>query len=406
MSFSTFFYPKKNKKNKNNEVPIYCRISTSGKDRVEYYTKIKVDETLWLPQPKRAPNGMTMYIKGSTEKIKSYNKTLNLIEAKIQQKYNDLIGEETIVTAAELKESLTGYNKPDKYTIMYFLEKVFEGRDTHKSRKTVRAHINNLKQFLQREYRVDDIPITALLQKKYLGIDAMLAEWGRSEKGWSKIYANGALNIIRAAVNIAVRQHYITYNPITYRLKLKKSDIKQRETLSFSEVKLLEEYPFARERFDRARDVFLFQAYTGLAYIDVLTLRKENISKGINGQNWIIKKREKTKSLAKIPLIEKAQAILDKYGNYFENKLLPVVDNTAYNRSLEKMMVMLGIDKHITSHCARHTFATLMRESGSDLNNLKQIVAHSHTSMTEHYAQLTSETLVDEVGKFEKKLGT
>lgn len=407
MSFSIFFFPKKSKKDKNGNIPIYCKISTSGKDRAEYFTKIKVDEKLWLATPKRASNGSIDYIKGSAEKIKNYNKTLNLIEAKVQKKYNDLIEEDAIITASDLKDALTGASKPTQYTILYFLEKTLDGRKTKRSKTGLRTHINNFKLFLKEEFKVQDIPVKALPQKKYLGLGAKLVEWGE-KRGWAKIYAKVCLNAIKSAVNLAVDQHYLEYNPIRYKLKLKNSDINKREILSFSEVKRLEEFSFSRKGFERTKDVFLFQLYTGLSYIDVLKLRKEHIVKGIDGRNWIVKDREKTKNTARIPLIDKAQAIIDKYKHLqqIEGKLLPVVHNCAYNRSLQKMMPMVKIEKHITSHCARHTFATLMRESGSDLSNIKQIVAHSKTSMTEHYAKLTPGTLSEEISKLEKKLGS
>ena len=405
MSFSVLFFPKKAKKNKKNEVPVYCRISTSSKDKVEYFTKIKIDEKLWLSPPKSAPNGSINYIKGSAEKIKDYNKTLNLITSTIQKKYNALIEEGAIITASELKEALTSSNKPNQYTIIYFLEKVFDGRETKKSKKTVRTHINNFKVFIKEEYKTNDIPVKALLQKKYLGLGARLAEWGTQRKGWSRIYTKGLLTAIKGAVNLAVDLHYLEFNPIRYKLKLKNSDITHRDTLSFSEVGLIEQATFKRKGLERVRDVFLFQIYTGLSYIDVLNLREEHIGKGIDRKNWIFKKREKTKTPAKIPLIDKAQAILDKYA-YLESKCLPVVNLTLYNRCLKQIMVIVDIEKHITSHCARHTFATLMRESGSDLSNIKQIVAHSKTSMTEHYAKLTPGTLAEEMNKLEKKLGS
>ena len=141
-----------------------------------------------------------------------------------------------------------------------------------------------------------------------------------------------------------------------------------------------------------------------MAYVDVLTLRSEYINKGSDGRNWIIKKRQKTLSIAKIPLIDKAQALLDKY-DFLEDKMLPVIHLVAYNRNLKEIMNILNIEKNISSHCARHTFATLMRESGSDLANIKQIVAHSNIAMTEHYAQLTPGTLAAEMNKLEEKLG-
>lgn len=404
MSFSIFFYLKKGKRNKHNEVPIYCRISTSSKDRVEYYTKIKVIEQIWLSSPKRASNGMTQYIKGSIEKIKNYNKTLNLIESKIQQKYNDLMTENAIITATELKNALTGLDKQENYTLIYFFEKLRDNREKVSSKTVLSTYIKKVQEFLSDEYKISDIPVKALLQKKYLGLGAKFTDWGQKQ-GWRKTYVKEVLTTIKAAVNLAVDLHHIEYNPIRYKIRLKKSDFKHKEVLSFNEVQQLESAKWTRIGLEQSCDVFLFQIYTGLAYVDALHLRREHIIKGIDGRSWIIKKREKTLVTAKIPLIEKAQNILIKYS-HLPDKLLPVIHLVSYNRNLKEIMRLLSIDKNISSHCARHTFATLMRKSGSDLSNIKQIVAHSQTSMTEHYAQLTSNTLIEEMDKLERKLGT
>lgn len=404
MSYSISFFLRKNKKDQNDQTPIYCRISTSTKDKAEYFTKIKINEVLWLASPKPAPNGNINYIKGSTEKIKNYNKTLNLITSKVQKKYNDLIEEGAIITASELKEVLTSIHKQDKYTIIYFLEKIVENRQTKRSKITVINYLNRFKEFICDEYKVDDIPVKALLQRKYLGLGAKLADWGKKRK-WSKIYIKAMLSVIKGAVNIAVDGHHLEYNPIRYKVKIKKNDVKKRQVLSFQEVEWVENLILKYKGQERARDIFLFQVYTGLSYTDVLNLRRKHISKKANGQYWILKRREKTDVMAKIPLISKAVAILDKYS-YLGERCLPVVDNSVYNKSIRKAIAKTDINKHITSHCARHTFATLMRESGSDLSNIKQIVAHSNTAMTEHYAQLTPKTISEEVNKLEKKMGS
>jgi|GEM_PF-2167116 len=403
MSFSTSFFLKKQKKDKNNTVPIYCRISTGAQDRVEYYTKIRIDPVLWLKQPKRYGNGMTQYIKGSIEKIKSYNKTLNLIESKIQEKYNQLLAEGTDITADELKSLLIN-KESDKATLISMMEKLRERRNTSSSKKTIDYYITAIQLFLRHKYKVDDVDVRALNQRKYRGLGAELVEWGKQKK-WSQLYTKSILDIVKSAVNIAIEFYYIDNNPIRYSFSIKSSEVKQKDTLTFQEVISLEKASFSKKHLLHTRDVFLFQIYTGLSYIDVKTLRKEHITRGIDGKNWIIKKREKTKSVAKIPLIDKAQDLLDKYF-VLEGQVLPVVHRSAYNRNLKTMATLLDIKKSLSSHCGRHTFATLMRESGSDLSNLKQIVAHSQASMTEHYAKLTPGTLSEEMDKLEKKMGS
>lgn len=407
MSFSILFYLKKGKKDKHNTLPVYCRISTSSNDRVEYYTKIRVAEKSWLSPPKRLSNGSIQYIKGSAERIKAFNGTLNTIEAKIQQKYAELLKADEDITAHELKLALSNADQSDSITLLTMMAKHCEKSNKKATKDNIQNFTKITQRFLVEHYKLNDVTLTALCQKKFGGFGARFVDWGE-QQNWSALYIRQVINTVKAAVNIAVEFRYIESNPIKYKVKLKNGEQKKRETLSFEEVEKLETLHLTTKALARSRDVFLFQVYTGLAHIDMRNLRKEHLNKGIDGRNWIFKNREKTNTLAKIPLVTKAQQLLDKYANHNlpKGRLLPVTDRSPYNKNLKLIMKLAGIEKVISSHSARHTFATLMRESGSDLNNLKQIIAHSNSSMTEHYAQLTPDTLVSEMVKLEKKLGS
>ena len=124
----------------------------------------------------------------------------------------------------------------------------------------------------------------------------------------------------------------------------------------------MEELELSDLGFHRVRDCFVFACYTGLSYVDVKVLRPEQIVIGIDGGEWIFTKREKSKTAVKIPLLAKAKEILLNYSeaNYGVERdlLLPVYSNQKCNAYLKKIITKCEIDKKISFHSARHTFAT------------------------------------------------
>lgn len=115
-------------------------------------------------------------------------------------------------------------------------------------------------------------------------------------------------------------------------------------------------------RIESVRDTFVFCCFTGLAFIDVQTLRRTDISTDSDGRMWIRKTREKTDELSIIPLLEVPKSIMDKYENHptvlSKGVVLPVMSNQKVNAYLKELADLAKISKHLTSHIARHTFYT------------------------------------------------
>lgn len=119
---------------------------------------------------------------------------------------------------------------------------------------------------------------------------------------------------------------------------------------------------FGTERLNYVRDIFLFSCYTGLAYVDVYQLRRSDIITGVDGSKWIVTTRQKTESAARLPLLPAALAIMSKYENdpkcVNKDLVLPVLTNQKMNSYLKEIADGCRINKNLTFHIARHTFAT------------------------------------------------
>lgn len=146
------------------------------------------------------------------------------------------------------------------------------------------------------------------------------------------------------------------------------------------------------------RDVFAFCCLTGLAFSDVKQLRPEHIAVDINGVNWIRKPRQKTGSMCNIPIISAAQEILSRYSDndycQMHGVLLPVCSNQKMNAYLKELADVCGIRKLLSTHTARHTFATLTLASGATIENVAKMLGHSDTKMTRHYARILDSSIL------------
>lgn len=141
------------------------------------------------------------------------------------------------------------------------------------------------------------------------------------------------------------------------------------------------------------RDIFLFSCFTGLAYIDVKNLTKSHISIGIDGEKWIFTHRQKTESASKIPILPITQMIIDKYKNHPEcinkDKLLPILTNQKMNAYLKEIADICEIEKDLTFHIARHTFATTVTlTNGVPIESVSKMLGHKNLRTTQHYAKV------------------
>lgn len=163
--------------------------------------------------------------------------------------------------------------------------------------------------------------------------------------------------------------------------------------LTKEELEILSKKQFSTDRINQVRDIFLFSCYTGLAYADVKKLKRTEISIGIDGQQWIFTNRKKTDVASRIPLLPLAMTIINCYdGNpqcENEGRLLPVLSNQKMNAYLKEIADLCGINKQLTYHTARHTFATTVTLSnGVPIESVSKMLGHKNIKTTQHYAKI------------------
>lgn len=185
----------------------------------------------------------------------------------------------------------------------------------------------------------------------------------------------------------------------------------EREALAAEELDRMAIKSFATERLNQVRDIFLFSCFTGLAYVDLQKLKRSEISNGIDGGKWIFTRRQKTDTASRIPLLPMAQQILEKYSDHplcrEKNKALPILSNQKMNQYLKEIADACQIDKYLTFHIARHTFATTITLSnGVPIETVSKMLGHRNLKTTQHYAKILDRKVSKDMQALKERLST
>ena len=269
---------------------------------------------------------------------------------------------------------------------------------TYKRFKTARNHLND---FIRYKGSND------------LVFGAITSEWIHDYEYFLKTQKNISHNttlryikLFKKIYGIALRNGWVKKDPFTS-FKIRFQTV-NREHLSLSEIKTIKEKELHTERLNQVRDVFLFCCLTGFRYSDVKELTKHDIHINTDGTKSIIKKIKKTKGTVRIPLIKTALEIINKYEDDFYCKvkglLLPVVSNQNTNAYLKEIASLCGIEKNLTFHIARHTFATVFLELGISMESVKAMLGHSDITTTQIYGKITDKKLMSEMDKIKSKI--
>ena len=153
----------------------------------------------------------------------------------------------------------------------------------------------------------------------------------------------------------------------------------------------------------------MFSCYTGLAYIDVKNLKKEEILQTPDGIWWIKTLREKTKVRSQIPLLQTPIDIIQKHVNLNEvgsgETLFSLLSNQRSNSYLKEIAMLCRIDKNLTFHVARHTFATTVTlQNGVPIESVSKMLGHTNIKTTQHYAKVLDSKISQDMVAMSKSM--
>ncbi|WP_278035463.1 site-specific integrase [Flavobacterium nitratireducens] len=381
---SILFYAKRAKASVNGLIPIYTRITINGK-RIELSSNRFVEISKWSTESGK--------MKGNSEEARSINSHLDMLKIQIIDIQMELVHKKIPVTAETLKSKILGVDERARMLIPIFQDhnnKIKELVGKEYAPGTLERYTTSLKhtiEFMQWKYNVSDIDITKIDHAFVTDYEF----WLRSVRNCANNTAVKYLKNFNKIIKLCLANDWLEKNPFAnYKSKVKEVE---RVYLTEAEIQSIIEKDFKTERLSLVRDIFLFSCFTGLAYIDVKNLTKSHISFGIDGEKWIFTHRQKTESASKIPILPVTQMIIDKYENHpqcnNEDKLLPILSNQKMNAYLKEIAGVCEIEKELTFHIARHTFATTVTlTNGVPIESVSKMLGHKNLRTTQHYAKV------------------
>lgn len=392
-TFRLLYFLNKSKTNQDG-APILMRITING-EQVALNTKRRIPIDQWdtksgLPNPKNhALQELSMY--------------LDAFKNKVYRTITELTHESEMITASMVRDRLKGNDKEKQINFLEqwdnHNEKVRESINKGYSKALWRKHCRArtiFTNFLWSKYKLKEIPIKKL---KFQIIDEF-QHYMRASLGYEHNTAVRTLKFMKKITNAAIKNDWIQRCPFEgISLKMKQVD---RPYLTDEELARLVGKEFSMQRLAFVKDMFVFACFTGLAYIDVKQLKRSDLEQSPDGLWWIKIRRQKTNVKSQIPLLETAKEIIDKYADLNkmrgEELLLPVLSNQKLNAYLKEVADMCEINKCLTFHVARHTFATTVTlQNGVSIESVSRMLGHSNIRTTQHYARIVDKKIAQDM---------
>ena len=392
-TITILFYVKRAKANTQGLAPIFQRITIDGK-RLESSTGKFVQPDKWSTEMSK--------MKGNSEEARIINSHLEMLRAIIYEAEKKLFMKQVPITFDNFKNEIQGVKERERMLVPIFDEhnrkiKELVGQEyAPGTLERYQTSLKHTKNFLLWKYNITDIDIVKIDH-------AFIMEYEFYLRSVRKCANNTAVKYIKnfhKIINQCLANGWLNKDPFTnYKSKVKEVT---REFLTEKEIETILNKRFVSERLELVRDIFIFSCFTGLAYVDVKQLTLDNISLGIDGDKWIFKNRQKTETASKIPLLPVAYEIINKYAEHpvckNENRLLPILSNQKMNAYIKEIADVCEINKDLTFHIARHTFATTVTLSnGVPLETVSKMLGHTNLKTTQHYAKILDKKISEDM---------
>lgn len=389
-TFGLLFYIRRDKTNKKGEAPVFMRLTING-ERADASIKRFIEPHAWNSAKGKANE--------KSRGGKDLNLYLDAISANILRIQRDLELDKKEVSAQIILNRYLGKEQSDRHTLMEVFrahnEKCRALSGISLAPGTVIRYETSLRlteAFLRTTYKKEDCYLDEITHQFVEDYDFYLRTVRRCCHNTTTKYLLNFKKIIRIALakgwmkKDPFAQVHFHFEPV------------EREFLEKQELKVLLNKEISITRLAQVRDIFCFCCLTGLAFMDVQQLKPEHLVADIHGKIWIRKARQKTKNMCNIPLLDEAQKIINRYRDHpycqTHGVLLPVCSNQKMNSYLKELADICGIRKNLSTHCARHTFATLTLASGATIDNVAKMLGHANVNMTRRYAKVLDSSIM------------
>ena len=399
-TFSILFYLNTSKKKKSGKCPVMGRISVDGKNTA-FSTGIDIKPELW-----DADKGMAS---GKSEEAIAMNRKIDKYKTELEKHYRNMVENQGFVTAELLKNALRGIGTVQNTVMQEFAELVEEKKKSIGIRIVASSYAiypaayRHFKRFLMHRHNANDIPFSK--------VDAAMVEeyayYLKIEARLSPRTAKATMKPFRTVAKRAFSKGMIRNDPF-FDYVLEKI-ISNPRSLSYDEIERLMKVDTSSAAINFVRDIFLFAVFTGISYIDLKNLQHTDIQRQKDDKLWIILNRQKTGTGSYIPLLDIPQQIIDKYKNTKfsgdDGKIFKVRSSASVNGNLHTLAKVAGIDKRLTYHQGRHSFASeICLSQGVPIETVSRMLGHLSIKTTQIYAEVSRTKINEDMTKLAKQI--
>ena len=387
-------------KQKQNEATLYARVTVNGK-RAEVSLSKKIDVTRWDED--------ACMMKGKSPETLDVNEFIDLVKGELRQRYYELRATGQEITTEAIKNKYLGIQEEQRSLLEVFryhndeMKGLIGKGIASGTHKRYLVAVGKIERFLKSKYKKSDILLGDLKYKFIADFEYFLKTTDNLEHNTCIRY----LKILKKIANLCVKNEWLPRNPFQgYKCV---SDEVEREVLNEEEIEKLISKELPSKRLEEARDIFAFSCYTGYAYSEVLALTPDHIGIGLDGEKWIFIHRRKTDNRSNVMLLPTALQLIEKYRNHpvcvSTGRLFPVKSNQKYNDYLKEIAGICGINKRLTTHTARHTFATTVTlVNDVPIESVSAMLGHKSIRTTQIYAKVVQKKVSNDMKQLKSKL--
>jgi site-specific recombinase XerD len=381
-------------------VPIYMRLTVDGQ-RFEIATQRQIEPERWDHQSGRVT-------RSKKEDARELNNYLDILHSKVFDAQRELVSRGVNVTAGRIRNLLLGKDEEKRTLLEVYRQHVSEVKElvgkeyAEGTLRRFKSSLASLEAYLVHTGKTD-VQIIDLNYQFVTGYEFFL----KSVRNVEHNTAMGAIKKLKKIVRICVANDWIDKDPfMNYKVKIRETN---RPFLVQDELDRIINLKTLTDRLSRVRDIFVFSCYTGLSYADVQKLNQRDILVGHDGEKWIHTTRIKTDTPTRIPLLPQAVKIITSYKDHplcvNKGKLLPVMSNQKMNEYLKEIAERCDINKKMTFHVARHTFATTVTlTNGVPIETVSKMLGHKDLKTTQQYAKILDQKVSEDMRHLRNKL--
>ena len=391
MKMKVLLYLKKSSRDRSGKAPIMGRI-TLGRSIAQFSCKLFCNPDLWNPRESR--------MDGKSREAVEVNAKLDNLLLAVQASYQSLLAKGSPFDATDIKEDFQGSVQSRTMLLERFNGLIEEMKDhvgvdiKQNSLASYRQTRVQLQQFIRAKYKVSDLTFSQLTEN----FIKQFEQYVIGEIGLKQSTCYNMIVLIKKVCKRAYREGAAD-SLLFDNVHVDKGDSRLPKALDKDALDKLKALRFdgLDGDMETSRDVFLFACYTGAAYCDLMALNHKHLIRDDEGALWLKFNRQKTGVLCRVKLLPEALRLLEQLHNDARETLLPYMNYATYLSCLKAISLRAGLSLPITTHTARHTFATLVTlEQGVPIETVSKMLGHSTVRMTERYAEVTPQKLFEE----------